>query len=131
MRQLSLWARIFLAATITAAQAASVTRTIMAMLPCDCAVSLYAAARAGQMHGDVRDSKSKKREAGMGLSPRATLARMLLMRRFEEMVITLARAHKLGRQHLVEYEVHPDGPFLLDELDVIEVRAEDQPGDAG
>jgi pyruvate dehydrogenase E1 component alpha subunit len=32
--------------------------------------------------------------------PRATLARMLLMRRFEEMVITLARAHKLGRQHL-------------------------------
>jgi pyruvate dehydrogenase E1 component alpha subunit len=36
----------------------------------------------------------------MALSPRATLARMLLMRRFEEMVITLARAHKLGRQHL-------------------------------
>ena len=31
---------------------------------------------------------------------KATLARMLLMRRFEEMVITLARAHKLGRQHL-------------------------------
>jgi pyruvate dehydrogenase E1 component alpha subunit len=36
----------------------------------------------------------------MALSPRAMLARMLLMRRFEEMVITLARAHKLGRQHL-------------------------------
>jgi acetoin:2,6-dichlorophenolindophenol oxidoreductase subunit alpha len=36
----------------------------------------------------------------MALSPRATLARMLMMRRFEEMVITLARAHKLGRQHL-------------------------------
>ena len=36
----------------------------------------------------------------MALSPRDTLARMLLMRRFEEMVITLARAHKLGRQHL-------------------------------
>ena len=31
---------------------------------------------------------------------KATLARMLTMRRFEEMVITLARAHKLGRQHL-------------------------------
>ena len=36
----------------------------------------------------------------MALSPRDTLARMLLMRRFEEMVIMLARAHKLGRQHL-------------------------------
>jgi pyruvate dehydrogenase E1 component alpha subunit len=36
----------------------------------------------------------------MALTPRATLARMLTMRRFEEMVITLARAHKLGRQHL-------------------------------
>ncbi len=36
----------------------------------------------------------------MAFSPRATLARMLLMRRFEEMVITLARVHKLGRQHL-------------------------------
>lgn len=36
----------------------------------------------------------------MALSPREMLARMLLMRRFEEMVITLARAHKLGRQHL-------------------------------
>jgi TPP-dependent pyruvate/acetoin dehydrogenase alpha subunit len=36
----------------------------------------------------------------MVLSPRDTLARMLTMRRFEEMVITLARAHKLGRQHL-------------------------------
>jgi acetoin:2,6-dichlorophenolindophenol oxidoreductase subunit alpha len=52
------------------------------------------------MRSDVRDSISKKREAGMALSPRETLARMLLMRRFEEMVITLARAHKLGRQHL-------------------------------
>jgi acetoin:2,6-dichlorophenolindophenol oxidoreductase subunit alpha len=31
---------------------------------------------------------------------KATLARMLTMRRFEEMVITVARAHKLGRQHL-------------------------------
>jgi pyruvate dehydrogenase E1 component alpha subunit len=36
----------------------------------------------------------------MALSPRELLARMLLMRRFEEMVIHLARAHKLGRQHL-------------------------------
>ena len=36
----------------------------------------------------------------MALDPRATLARMLLMRRFEEMVIHVARAHKLGRQHL-------------------------------
>jgi TPP-dependent pyruvate/acetoin dehydrogenase alpha subunit len=36
----------------------------------------------------------------MALSPRDVLTRMLLMRRFEEMVITLARAHKLGRQHL-------------------------------
>ena len=36
----------------------------------------------------------------MALSPRETLARMLTMRRFEEMVITVARAHKLGRQHL-------------------------------
>jgi pyruvate dehydrogenase E1 component alpha subunit len=34
------------------------------------------------------------------LDPRATLARMLLMRRFEETVIHVARAHKLGRQHL-------------------------------
>ncbi len=30
----------------------------------------------------------------------ALLARMLLMRRFEEMVITVSAAHKLGRQHL-------------------------------
>jgi pyruvate dehydrogenase E1 component alpha subunit len=36
----------------------------------------------------------------MALSPRDLLARMLLMRRFEEMVIHLARAHRLGRQHL-------------------------------
>jgi pyruvate dehydrogenase E1 component alpha subunit len=36
----------------------------------------------------------------MPLDPRATLARMLLMRRFEETVIHVARAHRLGRQHL-------------------------------
>ena len=36
----------------------------------------------------------------MALDPRATLARMLLMRRFEETVIHVARAEKLGRQHL-------------------------------
>jgi pyruvate dehydrogenase E1 component alpha subunit len=36
----------------------------------------------------------------MALHPRDTLARMLLMRRFEETVIHVARAHKLGRQHL-------------------------------
>ncbi|MGH6769606.1 MAG: thiamine pyrophosphate-dependent dehydrogenase E1 component subunit alpha [Xanthobacteraceae bacterium] len=36
----------------------------------------------------------------MALSPRDLLARMLLMRRFEETVIHVARAHKLGRQHL-------------------------------
>jgi len=36
----------------------------------------------------------------MALDPRAMLARMLLMRRFEETVIHVARAHKLGRQHL-------------------------------
>jgi pyruvate dehydrogenase E1 component alpha subunit len=39
-------------------------------------------------------------EETMVLSPRELLARMLLMRRFEEMVIHVARAHKLGRQHL-------------------------------
>ena len=45
----------------------------------------------------------------MALSPRDMLARMLLMRRFEEMVITLARAHKLGRQHFLSRQIrgHP------------------------
>ena len=36
----------------------------------------------------------------MAHTPRDLLARMFLMRRFEEMVIHVARAHKLGRQHL-------------------------------
>ena len=36
----------------------------------------------------------------MALDPREMLARMLLMRRFEETVIHVARAYKLGRQHL-------------------------------
>jgi pyruvate dehydrogenase E1 component alpha subunit len=52
---------------------------------------------------DARDKRGHDSETGertMALDPRATLARMLLMRRFEETVIHVARAHKLGRQHL-------------------------------
>jgi TPP-dependent pyruvate/acetoin dehydrogenase alpha subunit len=43
----------------------------------------------------------------------ALLARMLLMRRFEEMVITVAGAHKLGRQHLAIGHEAVGAPALM------------------
>src|SRR5262245_38258979 len=43
----------------------------------------------------------------------ALLARMLLMRRFEEMVITVAAAHKLGRQHLAIGHEAVGAPALM------------------
>jgi pyruvate dehydrogenase E1 component alpha subunit len=43
----------------------------------------------------------------------ALLARMLLMRRFEEMVITVAASHKLGRQHLAIGHEAVGAPALM------------------
>src|SRR6266508_4323155 len=73
-------------------------------------------AAAGQRHSGLAPQSLDKPSAMCGICERTTegcmtegttrtksvalLARMLLMRRFEEMVITVSAAHKLGRQHL-------------------------------
>jgi pyruvate dehydrogenase E1 component alpha subunit len=66
---------------------------------CSAAASAPGAATLDKCAAICGDS-SAPTETTMALDPRATLARMLLMRRFEETVIHVARAHKLGRQHL-------------------------------
>ena len=68
--------------------------------PCDCSSVIIRGAARWTNARRCADLVPRIREAGMALSPRDALARMLLMRRFEEMVITVARAHKLGRQNV-------------------------------